>query len=720
MAGLAESVEMALGGRRSDSASTAAPAQKPRMIIEGELAKERGLLAANPDKRSLHEGNILALEKELRGENGGVGGTSGAGIGAKPVMGGLAVVSRGTAQPPGLASMVENALIGNDAKPATNEVVGSAVKPQMSFGERIVEGPKAVTEFIANQASGMGSTIAGGYEGILGTMRGLRDGKPLDESIQQGAAAVTNRVNAGTYKPAEGTQAAAMVGLMESPNNPVNLPQQVGAKIGDAVLGATGSPALAAGYGTSATVAPLALGATKPSINQPVAVIKKAPLNGMASVGAAAAEPSVQAAALAAGASPELQALVKSAGNKINLPVLQRHIEADTLPVPIQLTKGQATQDVSLLSREQNLRGKEKSLADRFNEQNTKLIENINAIKEAAAPDIFVSSKPEIGSIVIDGYLSKDKALNSAISQKYKALNDANGGQFPLDAKQFVNAADEALHKELMFDHVPPNVRATMDRLKAGSNGVGGGMTFENFEALRTTLARIQRSNVDGNVKHAAAIIRESLEQLPMPPGAEHLKPLADSARIAAKERFDLIKKDPAYKAVVEGKASADKLIDRHVVSADLRDVETMKANLADDPVAQQALAAGAMNHLKDSAGIVGNTGNFSQAGYNKGVDRLRPKLNVLFPPENAKQIQILGDVARYTQAQPRGSFVNNSNTLTAAIGATAAATAEGMANVAAHGVPVGSWVRKMAEKKMRTNELGDMLQGGAGIKAAK
>jgi hypothetical protein len=440
------------------------------------------------------------------------------------------------------------------------------------------------------------------------------------------------------------------------------------------------------------------------------------------SVGAAATEPVAVVRGAVANSSPELQSVVESVikkNGRVDMPTLTRHVEADSLPVPVHLTKGQATGDVSLLSMEQNSRGKNKSLAERFQDQNKALVENTNAIRERAAPDVYAQTKPEHGELLIDAYKAKDRALNEGISARYKALKEANGGDFPLDAKRFVDAADEALHKDLLFDHVDPGVRKTLDRLKSGSNGISGGMTFENFESLRTRLAAIQRSqSADGNVKAAAGVIRDALEELPMPPGAEHLKPLADAARNAAKERFALIKGDPAYKAVVEGKASADGFVDKYVIASDLKNLQALKANLAENPTALQAVASGTVNHLKASAGINSEgMGNFSQAGYNRALERISPKLGVIFDPESRKNVETLGKVARYTQEQPRGSYVNNSNTLVGALAEAAKSGAEGAANVAAGGVPIGSWARKMAKIAQERKDLKETLQTGAGIK---
>ena len=248
-------------------------------------------------------------------------------------------------------------------------------------------------------------------------------------------------------------------------------------------------------------------------------------------------------------------------------------------------------------------------------------------------------------------------------------------------------------------------------------------MTFENFESLRTNLARIQRSTTaDGNERAAAGVIRNALEDLPMPPGADKLKPLADEARAAAKSRFSLVESDPAYKAIVNGKASADKFVEKYIVNGDLKSVQTLMNNLSGDASAQQAVASGVVNFLKGRAGIIGDAGNFSQAGYNKALESLRPKLSIIFKPEQKQQLEALGNVARYTQAQPRGSFVNNSNTAVSLMAEGAKSAMEGAANVAAKGIPVGTWTRKVMQGQAEKRALREIMERGAGIqqKASK
>lgn len=439
----------------------------------------------------------------------------------------------------------------------------------------------------------------------------------------------------------------------------------------------------------------------------------QAPAAQFGSVGAQGASRAEQARAMAANASPEIQNAVRAAGERVDIDALRRHVDADTLPEPVKLLPGQATQDVVALSKEHNKRGKFPAVAQHYDEQNKALATNIQRIRENAAPDIYVNAHQDAAGEIAGSYRLKDLALNKDISAKYQALRDANGGNFPLDSNAFVSAADKALHKELLYDFVPADLRKTLDRVKTD------GMTFENFESLRTRLAAVQRSNADGNVKAAAGVVRDQLEALPMPAGAEHLKPLADAARSAAKSRFDLLKADPAYKAVIDGKANTETFIANHVFKRDVKQVATMMNNLDDS--GKQAVRAGVIAQLKKSAGIgLDGEGNFSQANYNKALDAIRPKLSVIFEPEQAAQLEQLGRVARYTQAQPRGSFVNNSNTTVSALGeladnakAVAKASAEGV--LTAKGVPV-PFLKDYLQSRSTKKEIAATLKPGGGI----
>lgn len=427
-------------------------------------------------------------------------------------------------------------------------------------------------------------------------------------------------------------------------------------------------------------------------------------------MGAAAAAPNI------ANVSPELrQAIVQAAqktGGAVPPDVLTRHIEADSLPVKVQLTEGQATQDPNILSNEVNARAKNPAYVQRYNDQNAQLGQNIQALRDQIGPDVFSTNQVEHGDTLIQAYKAKDAAAQADINQKYQALRDANGGQFPVDAGALLRNATADLHQKLLFDHAPSAVMSTLGRLAENNN-----MTFENFEALRTNLARIQRSSSDGNEVAAAGVIRNAMENLPLQPGAADLKPLADSARSAAKAQFNAIEADPAYKAAVNDKVPPDRFTSRFVINGNRDDLATMKQNLAGNDAAQQTMGVAALDHLRDQARIdpQGN-GNFAAAGFNKGLQALSPKADSLFDPKTTEQLSTLGNVARYVKGQPAGSYVNNSNTFTALAGEHAKTALEGAVNVAAKGVPVGTWIRKAAQGRAEAKATQQSLAPGAGL----
>jgi hypothetical protein len=386
------------------------------------------------------------------------------------------------------------------------------------------------------------------------------------------------------------------------------------------------------------------------------------------------------------------------------------------------LTEGQATGDVIKLSNEQNRRGKDPMLAQRFNEQNGQLIENLGLIRDKAAPDVYGTKKIENSQGIIDAYKSMDLDRTANITKAYKALEDANGGQFPVDGIKLATNAETMLGKKLKTEFLPSSIKSQLERFKSGEP-----MTFEQFEAMRTNLAaeirKAERSG-DGNAAQASSIVRQALEDLPMQgSAAASLKPLADSARSLAKQRFDMLKKDPAYKAAVDDSVPADKYIDKFVVNGVNKNINTMVENLGRDSPAHQHMAAGTVNWLKDKAGIVDETGNFSQAGYNKALKQLDDvqNLNMIFNQEAASQLKTLGNVARYTQAQPRGAFVNNSNTLVGSLAEKASNLAksgvEGGLNLAVPGLQLGTSVMEMRARRASEAETKKALETGAGTK---
>jgi hypothetical protein len=550
-----------------------------------------------------------------------------------------------------------------------------------------------IADFLTHMASGAVATPVAGLAGlgtIAGRALGLTSADPADVvSSVQGAL---------TYQPrTQGGQE-----LSSQVSYPFAKLAQGADYVGGKVADLTASPALGAIANAGIQALPLVFGrglagdALKAEA-APIAADVLSPMDSQQSLSAAAATPDIGAT------SPELQAAVvnaaKRTGGAVNPDALSRHLEAESLPIEMQLTAGQATQDPVAISQEMNMRGNQPAIADRLNAQNGQLVQNLQALRDQVGPDVFSTNPGQHADTLIEAYKAKNAAAQADISAKYQALEDANGGQFPVDAQALLDNASDALHQQLLFDHAPKEIMSTLNRLADNDS-----MTFENYESLRTNLARIQRSaTADGNTQAAAGVIRNTMEQLPLAPEAASLKPLADQARAAARTQFDALEADPAYKAAVNDTVPPDRFINRFIVNAPRDDVALMSRNLTDNDTARQTMGVAALDQLRTAAKIDPDwNGNFSSASYNKALQTLSPKLGSLVDPGTADQLSALGNVAGYTQFQPRGAFVNNSNTFVSGAANYGIHALEGAANVAAHGIPVGTWVRGGAQRMMQ------------------
>jgi hypothetical protein len=338
--------------------------------------------------------------------------------------------------------------------------------------------------------------------------------------------------------------------------------------------------------------------------------------------------------------------------------------KSSELPVPVELTEGQASQNPVLISRERNERGFKEAHAQRFNEQNRALQENANIIKQNVAPNVLTTDYVADATNLIDSVKAIKEANKTKTQEAYKALEDAAGGKFPIDGKKFANNAIEKLTAEDRLDYLPSTIKNKLDSYAAGSKE----MNFNLFENLRSDLAAEMRKADragDGNMKNVLSVVRNELENLPMQEGDVALKTLADNARKTAKADFDLEKSNPLYSKVLNEAADSKDFIQNFVIRSKNADFVKSVDLLKNDPIALEHLRSGTMDYIiRESTDA---SGNFSNAKFTKAIENLNvnKKLDALFG-ENSKQLQDLAEVAKIVEARPKGSFVNESNTATA------------------------------------------------------
>lgn len=434
----------------------------------------------------------------------------------------------------------------------------------------------------------------------------------------------------------------------------------------------------------------------------------------MQSGGAAATTNKAMLDAAIAQASPELAAqLAKENPATIDPKALERYVDADSLGV--KLTKGQATQDPTLISNERNARGQDPRLAEALSQQNKTLLEKASSVKEQVAPDVFAPDYVANAEGALEFIGNKVKQNEQATTAAYKELENLGAGKIEVDSKSFAENAMKALTEKEDIDFLPSTIAN-----KVKSYQEGKPMNFAQYENLRTQIARetrkAQRAD-DGNAVHALTLVRGELEKLPLLGETAEAKAVADKARATAKSEFDLLNKDSSaynkvYADLVNGSVDTKDFIQSAVLRSKNKDfAKTME--LFDDPVAQQHLRAGALDIiLKDSTDA---SGNFKPSKFAKAIENLdvNKKLDALFG-EEAQTLRKISKTGQLVEARPTGAFVNESNTTVARM------AAEYGKRLAEQTPVVGRFVepaRQLMAERQAKKAVEESLRPGAGVK---
>lgn len=400
------------------------------------------------------------------------------------------------------------------------------------------------------------------------------------------------------------------------------------------------------------------------------------------SVGAAGAEEAAirqgNIDAASANTSPVVQQYVGSlTPDNVNVPALE--IKALEEKHGVDLTVGQRTGDTARYSREWNLRGGEGNpIGERFGSQPMQLSTAVDNARIRNAPDINDVDPSSLGQLQINGLAAKDQLRLQAINKAYEDLTAANGGQFPIDIGTLQTNIKNGLSKELKTSHISDAILKDLQEFYADP-------TFEKYEALRTNLSTEIRSSSNGNARGAAWIVRNELEKLPVfgentgSPQAIQLKQLADNARRLVKERYDVIRTNPAYKAATKEFAdaaeatsqgeslNAAKFHQKYVANATPEGIRRLKSELLPDDIANQAIVAAEFERLK-SALVNAGQNNVTSASYASFLKKNASLLKETLGPEGFKDAIEIGLLSSKIAKPAAGTF-NYSNTWSAMLG---------------------------------------------------
>jgi hypothetical protein len=377
-----------------------------------------------------------------------------------------------------------------------------------------------------------------------------------------------------------------------------------------------------------------------------------------------------------ANASPELQAHIQSKPlEAINVPAVETRALEEKHGV--DLTAGQRTGDLNRYVDEWNARGKTDTLSNHFASQPKQLADAFENAKIKHAPDISsTADASELGQHEINGLAAKDKIRLDNISQAYKALENANGGNFPIDVGTLQTNISSALTKGMKTNRVSPEINADLKSFYENP-------TFEQYENLRTNLANDMRTG-EPNKRAAAYLIRQEVEKLPVfneenaafDPQAAQLKQLADKARSLYKERQDVIRSNPAYKAAVkefdsledassQGESlNAAKFHQKYVSTATPEAIRRMKAEIDSNDLAHQAITFAELERAKNQQ-VNANASNVKSDRFADFLLKESPRLKAALPPTAMQDVSELGLLSSKI-GKPQAGVFNHSNSFSA------------------------------------------------------
>jgi hypothetical protein len=420
--------------------------------------------------------------------------------------------------------------------------------------------------------------------------------------------------------------------------------------------------------------------------------------------GAAAATAATQDAADAAAVAtkgPSLRDLVRApqqlegVGAARATEASQRATRAQSLPVPITLTKGQLTRDRAQVAFERETAKQKEGapLAAHYEDQNATLGQNLDAAVDATGAQNMTPRA--VGKSLVGALDAKDTAKRAEISTLYQKARDAGEMQQPVD----VTALAEWVKRNKGKDRLAPIISTIESELKQNAKVEGGNvdlrtltkqpartlMSLEASEDLRQAIGKLVEPGTPNVVfgKEAKGIIDAAQDGK----GGDLFRQARRAYENYANEfeNRDVVAKALRTKPGTKDRAVAYEDVFNHTIlngsTDDVRHVfrvleaHAANANPAVVAAGQQAakdLRGAVINHIKDEMQKnlnVDSTG--ARTGSPAKIDAIvreldkDGKLDVIFGKKGAQQVRDLRDVAIDIYTSPSGT-VNSSNTASA------------------------------------------------------
>ncbi len=627
----------------------------------------------------------------------------------------------------GLVRMPPGMMLGNSSAVAQIPGADPNVQftppaPEPSFGDKVVGAGETAANLVTGATGGTVGMAGGLIKGLAGEIMSGQFGTPqaadrIEQSAMQGADALT-------YMPRTQTGQDYAAAAADAMGQFVPVMPLTGEMAGLARSGAAAQTAAAdaarATASKAAQVGAKAGEAVKQAAGDAGAAVKRAAQPVLDMMPGASKESEPTAGTMASGG---------AAGTDV---ATQRRVAAQSLDVPIDLTKGQADRTFDQQRFEQEAAKDPEAgapLRERFADQNQQVLQNFDSWIDKTGAE---ATSPYQAGVVVDKALREKAARDKAeIRVKYREAEKAGEMEAPVSMDQLVQHLNDQV-PEAETAPVLKVARQKAIRLGIAEEAPDGTLVprevpLKTAEIMRKSLNQAT-DNEPTNIRQTA-IMKGLIDDATDGLGGDLYKQ-ARAARARYAQQYenvavisDLLNNK---RNMADRKVAFEDVFRRTILNGSLDDVRTVRKTLQtggeQGKQAWRELQGQTLQHIRDEAtkGVQTDVrGNplVSAAGLHRVITSLDKdgKLDFIFGKRGAEQLRTINELAKVIYTSPPGA-VNHSNTASVIMAAVTEAAVTG--SLTGLPVPVMSGLKALAshikDRKIRARvaeSLGQSLK---------
>jgi hypothetical protein len=420
---------------------------------------------------------------------------------------------------------------------------------------------------------------------------------------------------------------------------------------------------------------------------------------------------------------------VQSVGAAAVSPEKLRIENARSLPVPIELSKDQATRnpaDVRFARETAKDPVLGQSLQEKYARDNDLIQQNMQALVERTGAEMTGVAPAQLGEALVNTVEPYRQARKGEVKTAYKAADDAGEMSQPVSYAPLVNYLNKVTKDRPTLKSNNPILGIIEDEIKANDPNKTGQISLRQLEDIRQVIVNEIDPTQRGSMYHGNKL-KKAIDVATEKAGGDLYKKARQlNARYMSEfEDTPVIKNLTAIKKGTTDRAVAiENLVDKSILRGPASDVQKLFATLdksgPDGVRMANELRGYVAEHIKNEATKsvdkdINGKPYVSTAKLDNIIRQLDKsgKLELLFGKEGAAHYRTLNDVTKDLQTVPKGT--TNPSGTAAQIGAMLAETG---AQFALSGVPAPiATLGKMAYDKRQTtkkiNKINEFIEYG-------